>query len=381
MMLVGKDPATGATLRVTMSGGRIVEIARSPEPADVWLSAGLIDLQVNGFAGHDVNADDVTPDGIAAMTRALWRVGVTTVAPTIVTAPEAKIVNALSVIAAARAADPAIAHAIPFAHVEGPFIAADDGPRGVHDLSAVRPADVEELRRWQRASDGLVGIVTVSPHDDAGLEFIAAATRAGVRCAIGHTSASPENITRAADAGAVLSTHLGNGAHAVLPRHPNYIWSQLADDRIHAGFIADGHHLTPETFRAMLRAKGIEHAHLVSDATAIAGRPAGVYRTPVGGVVELSDDGRLSQRDTGRLAGAARSLADDVAIAAAMADLTLSDALALAATNPGRFVGGRGHLRPGADADLVTFRWTPGARALDVDTVIADGHRIVTAPE
>ena len=39
----------------------------------------------------------------------------------------------------------------------------------------------------------------------------------GVRCAIGHTHAEPEQIVRAADAGAELATHLGNAAHAVRP--------------------------------------------------------------------------------------------------------------------------------------------------------------------
>jgi N-acetylglucosamine-6-phosphate deacetylase len=196
---------------------------------------------------------------------------------------------------------------------------------------------------------------------------------AGVRCAIGHTHALPEQVTRAADAGAELSSHLGNGAHAVLPRHPNYLWAQLADDRLTAGFIADGHHLPADTFKAMLRAKGIDRAHLVSDSTALGGMPPGRYRTPVGGEVELSPEGRLSSAGTPFLAGAARTLADGVATAAAMAGLPLASALRLATANPGRFAGARGTLRPGAAADLITFAWRPGDRTLDLRTVVARG--------
>jgi N-acetylglucosamine-6-phosphate deacetylase len=371
--LTGKDPATGRTLRVTVEDGRIGELRTVPGPAELWLAPGLVDLQVNGFAGHDVNADDVDEAVVAELVRSVHMAGVTTVVPTIVTAPEERIRAALAAIARARAADPLVAHAVPYAHVEGPFLSAEDGPRGVHDARYIRPADIDELRRW----GDLVGMVTVSPHDDAAIEFIARATHMGVRCAIGHTHATPEQITRAVDAGAGPATHLGNGAHAMLPRHPNHLWTQLADDRLHAGFIADGHHLPADTFRAMLRAKGIERSHLVSDTTALGGMPPGRYTTPVGGQVELSATGRLSCVGTPFLAGAARSLADGVATAISMADLTLSTGLRLASANPGRFTGGRGLLRPGEPADLIMFGWQPGDPTLDVRTVLVAGAPVV----
>jgi N-acetylglucosamine-6-phosphate deacetylase len=367
--LTGKDPATGRTLRVTVEDGRIGELRAVPGPAALWLAPGLVDLQVNGFAGHDVNAENVDEAAVAALVRSVHVAGVTTVVPTIVTAPEERIRAALAAIARARAADPLVAHAVPYAHVEGPFLSAEDGPRGVHDPRYIRPADIEELRRW----GDLVGMVTVSPHDDAAIAFIARATRMGVRCAIGHTHATPEQITRAIDAGAGLATHLGNGAHAMLPRHPNHLWTQLADDRLYAGFIADGHHLPADTFRVMLRAKGIERAHLVSDSTALGGMPPGRYTTPVGGQVELSATGRLSYVGTPFLAGASRSLADGVATAISMAGLTLSTGLRLASANPGRFAGGRGLLRPGEPADLILFGWQPGDTTLDVRTVLVAG--------
>ena len=373
MRVTGRDPATGRTLCVTTEGAVIADVRPAPDPGDgLWLAPGLVDLQVNGFDGHDVNAPDVTTETVAGLVRALWRAGVTTVVPTVVTAAEDRITRAVRVIGQARDADPAVAHAIPYVHVEGPFISGQDGPRGVHDPAHIRPASIEELRRW----GDLVGMVTVSPHDEAAIDFIKAAATAGVRCAIGHTHADPEQVTRAADAGAELSSHLGNGAHAVLARHPNYLWAQLAEDRLTAGFIADGHHLPADTFTAMLRAKGLDRAHLVSDSTALAGRPPGRYRTPVGGEVELSPEGRLSYVGTPYLAGAARTLADGVATAIAMAGLPLAAALRLATVNPGRFAGGRGALRPGAAADLITFAWQPGDRTLGIAAVVAGGIQV-----
>jgi N-acetylglucosamine-6-phosphate deacetylase len=372
--ITGRDPATGRTLCVSTEGGVIADVRTVTEAGDLWVSPGLVDLQVNGFAGQDVNHAEASADTVAGLVRALWQVGVTTVLPTVVTGDERHITRAVATIAQARDADPAVAHAIPYVHVEGPFLSDQEGPRGVHDPRHIRPADIAELRRW----GDLVGMVTVSPHSDAAIDFIRAATRAGVRCAIGHTHADPGQITRAVDAGAELSTHLGNGAHATLARHPNYLWTQLADDRLAAGFIADGHHLPADTFKVMLRAKGLDRAHLVSDSTELGGMPPGRYRTPVGGEVELSQDGRLSYVGTPFLAGASRSLADGVASAITMADLTLATALRLATVNPGRFVGGRGALRPGAPADLMTFAWQPGDSTLDVRTVVANGAVVVS---
>ena len=375
MKVTGRDPATGRTLCVTTEGCVIADVHPATGSAGLWLAPGLVDLQVNGFAGHDVNDAEVSTETLVKLVRALWRVGVTTVLPTVVTASERHIARTVAMIARARNADPGVAHAIPYVHVEGPFLSDQDGPRGVHDARHIRPASIEELRRW----GALVGMVTVSPHNEAAIEFIRVAARAGVRCAIGHTHASPEQITRAVDAGAELSTHLGNGAHAFLARHPNYLWAQLADDRLAAGFIADGHHLPADTFKAMLRAKGLDRALLVSDCTELGGMPPGRYRTPVGGEVELSPDGRLSSVGTPFLAGAVRSLADGVANAIAMANLTLADALGLATASPGRFVGGRGVLRPGAPADLITFAWQPGDSTLGIRTVVANGAVVVQA--
>lgn len=182
---------------------------------------------------------------------------------------------------------PVVANAIPSAHVEGPFISDQAGARGVHDPSAVRPLDPEEVFRWLLA--GPVGIITVSPHGEHAPGQVRRLKSLGVTVAVGHTHASPEEVSAAVDAGATLSTHLGNGIPKTLPRHPNIIWRQLADDRLSVGLIADGHHLPFDTLEVMLRAKGVDRAFLVSDATEIGGRPPGRYSTAVGSLVELGE--------------------------------------------------------------------------------------------
>ncbi|MFI7062812.1 N-acetylglucosamine-6-phosphate deacetylase [Kribbella sp. NPDC050124] len=362
MALTGRDPWTGQLLRVEQAGGRVtaVEFLSGDEEDLPWVSPGLVDLQVNGFGGFDVNGDELSVEVVVGLWEVLRGVGVTTFVPTLVTAGAERTRWAVGVLAEARRQYPEVAGAVPFVHLEGPHISAQDGPRGCHDVRFVRAPDFKEFEEVQRAAGGLVGMMTVSPHWVESVEFIAAVRATGTRVAIGHTHATTAQIRAAVDAGARLSTHLGNGAHAQLPRHPNYLWAQLADDRLSAGFIADGHHLPVETFVAMVRAKGVERSFLVSDSVAVGGQSPGCYETAVGGDVELTDDGRLLVRGTPYLAGAAAPLKDGVGWAAAA--FSLPEALTMATTNPGRIVGGMtGQLRPGTPmSSVVTFRWKDG---------------------
>ena len=378
--LVGRDPATDRVLRVEIDGGLISGITQIAAHAEHWIAPGLIDLQVNGYNGLDVNEPDLRPETVAGLVRALARVGVTSVVPTLITAPADQLLASLATIAQARNSASDIAHAIPYVHVEGPFLSDQDGPRGVHDARHIRPPDAAEVSGWQRASRGLVGMVTISPHWPDSAAFIRAVTGLGIQVAIGHTHATSEQVHQAVAAGATVSTHLGNGAHATLPRHPNYVWAQLADDDLRVGLIADGHHLPADTFKAMVRAVGLDRAHLVSDATALAGMPPGRYRTPVGDAVDLSPDGRLSHVGTPYLAGAARGLNECAAIATVLGDLRLDQVLVLAARNPGRLMPrgepARGILAAGAVADLMTFDFESGQQALRAETVLARGAAV-----
>ncbi len=378
--ITGRDPATGNVLEVILENGCIRAIIPSPIEEAPWLSPGFIDLQVNGYLGSDANADDVDADVILALTKKMLALGVTTFLPTVITASEEKIIHALQAIAEARRTSPIVAHAIPFVHVEGPFISPNDGPRGAHDREHVRPANLAEFDRWQAACDGLVGMVTVSPHDEAAIGLISALADRGVVVAIGHSHANPAQIHAAADAGATLSTHLGNGLGSPLPRHPNLLWAQLADDRLAATFIADGHHLPTDTLKSMLRAKTISRSILVSDVVSLGGLPVGTYQADVGGVVEVTADGRVISASGGSfLAGAYRTLPVGIAHAASIDGVSLGGAIQMATENPGHFAGRNGTLHIGAQADLVLFDWSPQqpvTSALDIRAVYVAGEEV-----
>jgi N-acetylglucosamine-6-phosphate deacetylase len=373
--VTGRDVGTGHGISVVVTDGRIAAIEPAELASGPYIAAGLIDLQVNGFRGLDLNDGAVTPKRVAALSRMMAGLGVTTYLPTLITASRASLCSAMSAIAEARRQDPLSERMIPFIHVEGPFLAPEDGPRGGHPREHIRPPDLDEIAQWQRASGNLVGKITLSPHHNRMQYFIRALAEQHILVAIGHTSATAEQIRDAVAAGARLSTHLGNGAAATLPRHPNFIWAQLADDRLDAGFIADGFHLPADTFKAMLRAKGLERSYLVSDTTAAGGLPPGIYDQPIGGRVEVGSDGRLSVVGTPYLAGASRPLREDVALAIRMAELTLAEGLQLATLNPGRFVGHRGRVAKGEVADLIVFDWEQNAASLTIRETFVAGER------
>lgn len=361
--ILGRDPATGRCIAVAVQAGLIRSIEFVDHGETRWLSAGFVDLQVNGYAGCDLNGTTLDVATVRSLCQALLKVGVTTFLPTLITAPEARLVAALKVIREACAQHPDVAAMVAGIHVEGPHIAPEDGPRGAHPAADVRPPDVAEFDRWQQAAGGLVKLVTVSPHWPAAPAYVRHLVKAGVVVSLGHTSADAAQIGAAVDAGATLSTHLGNGSHAMLNRRHNHLWPQLADDRLTAMFIADGHHLTAAQLKAMLRAKGPGRALVVSDTVALGGLPAGKYQTPIGGRVELRADGFLAIDDgTGNyLAGAALPLVAALPVLVREVGLTLGESVALMTSAPGRIVGGKGVLAVGQPADLVAFRWDGSA--------------------
>lgn len=374
--ITGRLPESGETVAITVSGGVIAAIAPAVAPVQHYIAPGLIDLQVNGYAGHDLNDGKVTPETVVALCETLLALGVTTYLPTVITASEASIIAALAAIAEARRSNLVAAAMIPYVHVEGPSIGREDGPRGAHPLEHVRAPSLAEFARWQAACGGLVGMVTLSPDYTDVTGYITALTEQGVHVALGHTGATADQVRAAVAAGAVLSTHLGNGSAAQIPRHPNFLWAQLAADDLTATFIADGFHLPADALTTMIRAKGLERSVLVSDVVALGGMSAGRYANPIGGLVEVRADGRIGVADTPYLAGAGLPLIANVAVATRLAGLSLADALMLASRNPGRFCGGRGRLEVGAAADLICFDWKAGDDKLSIRETYVGGERV-----
>jgi N-acetylglucosamine-6-phosphate deacetylase len=379
MICSGINAATGEPIAVECT--ETIRSVRADEtaPKDVFLAAGFVDLQVNGFAGVDFNSPAQTAEqNVAEIGRAIDAIlatGVTRCLPTVITGPPDQMLASLKNLRRAQTALPR-GRAIAGFHVEGPHIDAADGPRGAHLAECVRPPDPDEFQRWQDATDGNIRLVTLSPHWPGAPQYIAALVRSGVAASIGHTGANAAQIAAAVDAGATLSTHLGNAAPRLLPKIQNCLWDQLADDRLSASFIADGLHLGEAFFRAALRAKGPERTVLVTDAAAPAGATPGRYR--LGELdVELTQDGRVLLAGTEKLAGSALRMPQAITNAVRIGGLSLADAVRAATVNPARLIhlksrAGFG-LRDGDRGDIVVFRMT---ETIEIDAVYLDGVRI-----
>ena len=341
---IGQDIHSGRNCAVQIRGEEVVLVPTRLDVAkDLFISRGWIDLQVNGFAGYDINAPDLTVDQVRAVTIRLWQEGVTAWCPTLITAASDQIEHCLRVIDQACRTDPLVKSSMAGIHLEGPYLSAADGTRGVHPVLHIHPPDWDEFSRWQAAAGGRIRILTLAPELPGALEFIKIAVQSGVIVALGHTRASTSAIRKAVEAGARLSTHLGNGIESVLLRHPNPIWDQLVEDQLSASLIFDGFHLSANVMKVMLRAKGVDHCILVSDASTLARLEPGIYDTPVGGKVQLHPNGRLSMYGTEYLAGSASSLKDGVENAVRLAGCTLRDAVSLVSTNPANLLGYHQH--------------------------------------
>jgi len=378
MKCTGRDAVTGERIVVewgeTDIAFQYVDPDLGDRDDDVWLASGFIDLQVNGFAGVDFNFPAAPHEEIERAITAIFSTGVTRFFPTIITGAPGAMRASLTNLVSARQSVPS-GNAMEAFHIEGPYLSPEEGPRGAHPKEWVRPPDGDEFLRMQEAAQGNIRMMTLAPEWPEATAFIEQLCRQGVVACIGHTRASPAQIRDAVSAGARISTHLGNAGDSSLPNH---LFAQMAEDRLAASFIVDGHHLSASFLKIALRAKGIERSVLVTDAVAPALCEPGVYR--LGGIdVELHADNRVTLRGGDRLAGSALRMNHAIANVMRIADVSLSQAVTMATSNAarvGRIPGRLRGIRAGERADLVRFRVDGGQ--VEVLETFCGGRQVFT---
>jgi N-acetylglucosamine-6-phosphate deacetylase len=373
MIITARHYFDSRWIELAIESGRIarvhpVEGPAAIHPDDEWVAPAFWDVQTNGRWGHSFSSPDLSVDQVVEIVRGQASLGTSRLCPTLITAPVEHLLHGLTTIAAACGASPDVASKVVGIHLEGPFFSERDGYRGAHPIDAIRDPDWDLFEQLQEASGRRIVILTLAPERPGAIALIRRAVESGVVVALGHTAADVATIRTAVEAGARLSTHLGNGIATPLPRHPNPIWEQAAIDELSASFIADGHHLDLATLRVLVRAKGPERTILVSDASPLAGLPVGTY-----GEWAVDPSEKIVVAGTPYLAGSNQGLEIGVRNLMSASGWSLADALASVTINPARLLGcHEPRLAAGEPANIVIFGRAE-ENAFNLKRVYSDG--------
>lgn len=326
---------------------------------ELFVSQGLIDVQINGYMGIDFSGPGLTVEGIRKATKALWKVGVTSYFPTIITSDIERIKENFAVLAEAQK-DPEIGKSIAGFHLEGPYISPVKGFRGAHLEKYIKNPDWKEFQEIQKAANNEIKLITLAPELEGAISFIQNCVAVGLIVALGHHNGSTKDIKQAVDAGAKMATHLGNGCANEINRHHNPLWPQLSDDRITPSIIADGFHLTKEEVRSFFKVKGVDKTILVSDALDLAGLPVGEYIRGERKLLLTENVVKLPKENV--LAGAASPISKCVGVMMNYTHCGLKAAIQMASTNSAELfsLNKIGKIEPGKRADIIQFALVDG---------------------
>ncbi|MFN8241234.1 MAG: N-acetylglucosamine-6-phosphate deacetylase [Bacteroidales bacterium] len=323
---------------------------------DIWLAPGLIDNQVNGYVNVNFSNPGITTDQFDKLVIEMSGDGITAFVPTVITDSDNNLKSAFRNLAK-LVNESQYGEMVPGFHLEGPYLSKSEGYYGCHPYQYLRDPSWDEFSSYQEAALGRIMEITIAPETKGAIHFIERCISEGIKVSIGHTAADAQQIWAAIDAGAVMSTHLGNGCANMIDRHKNPIWPQLADDRLCASIIADGHHLLPEELKVFTRSKGTSNIILISDATHLIGLPPGDYSL-MGQVVRKTEAGLVTVPGLNCLAGASFPLLSGVNNMVKLTGLSYEEALNMASSNVARVLGlnNRGVLEAGRRADLIQFK-------------------------
>lgn len=310
-------------------------------------SQGLTDLQVNGYAGIDFNDEALTAEALDHALAHMRQANVTTCLPTLITADEPTLHARLAALDHAVATSRLGPKMVPGFHLEGPFLNPAPGYAGCHPPEKMLAPDPATLERLTGNLRSPILLLTLAPERPGALALIAWAKNRGIITAMGHTAAGHATTEQAATAGVTLSTHLGNALPQPQPKFLNPLIAQLAHDALQASFIADGIHIPPHALKVLLRAKTPQRSILVTDATAAAAAPPGLYRF-AGMTIQHMQDGSVRVPGTATLAGSALTLDQAVRNLVTWNLADARTALAMASTHPNALLARHGITVPPA---------------------------------
>jgi len=290
------------------------------------LSPGFIDAQINGGGGVLLN-ETPSVKGISAILEAHRKFGTTHALPTLITDGEEVLVETLAAGKTAAGFVPGYLGL----HIEGPFI--DSIRAGAHPHAHIRTMKEADVDRLVQGRSGVM-MVTLTPNKVAS-EFIRRLNQSGIIVSLGHSEATDHEAFAAIEAGATAVTHLYNAMSPLNHRAPGLVGAALADPRVIAGLIADGHHVNPTAIRVALAAKGSSGIALVSDAMPPAAGGSDIFELQ--GRMATRTGTKLSLTD-GTLAGSAITMLDAVHYLAKELKVELKHVLQMATSTPAKML-------------------------------------------
>ncbi len=340
----GQVAAIGSRSAISMpTNARVVDFTGA------LIGPAFFDVHIHGAAGHDVM--EATSQALEAVGRFLASRGTGSFLATTVTAT--LDVTLRSVEGLARLIDrPDMAGtASPIGiHLEGPFLS--HAKRGVHPPNLLLAPDIGTFDRIYDAAEGHVRLMTLAPELPGAAELAGHATARGVRISVGHSNATAAETRTVIAAGAVSATHTFNAMRPLDHREPGILGTVLTLDSLYAELICDGIHTAPEIVKLWWRAKGPEHAILVTDAMSATGMPEGEYQ--LGGFAVQVAGGKAMAN--GVLAGSVLTLDRALTNFLKFSGATADQGLRLLTSNPAAMTGftdRAGMLRVGGKADMI----------------------------
>ena len=261
-----------------------------------------VDLQVNGHNGVDYSSPNLTEEEIIRSAEELYNSGTEIFLPTIITSSDNLYRRNLPLIK--KTVDKyGIEKNIPGIHLEGPMLTV----KGSHNPEYIQPCSAEKVQEYFDISEGFVKLMTLSADAENVVSAIKKAKKLGIVVGLGHHEASYQQVAIAANAGASVLTHLGNACPNMVGRHENPLLSGLAEDKLSAMIITDGHHLPAELIKIILRVKGSKKVIVTSDACSICGCKPGNYEL-WGNNAVLETNGKLHNPSKNCLVAAASTM-------------------------------------------------------------------------
>lgn len=310
------------------------------------LSAGFIDLQLNGCGGVMFN-EEISVNTLEIMQATNLKSGTTSYLPTFITSPDEGMKQAVAVMREYLSKHQNQALGL---HLEGPYLSV--AKKGVHRPEYIREISPEMLDFLCQNGDVITKLTVAAENPTA--EYISRFIQAGIIVSIGHSNATYEQAKQRFAEGASFATHLHNAMSPISSGREMGVVGAVLDSDVYTGIICDGLHVHWGNIRLAKKAKG-DKLVVVTDATAAAG--ANISEFIFVGKKVTVKEGKCYD-EFGALGGASVTMIESIQNLIHHTDLSLDEILRMCTLYPAKAIGvddKLGSIAVGKVANLAIF--------------------------